>query len=308
MKERKSISLSADGSGGKRIKLFSRNTVDLSRFDRNAILHIASFLSAIDLAYLGRTCTTFGVAKDGWPQRSLADEAAHQNFKSTATDVEKNALQRYDDESDTALLRQLYLLREPLEFKQIIGNHIYYISEESKSTISMQRCSHPCCAISNLVMRRGKHFVTFNVSQETGGYYIDFGVIRPLPGWDQRGLESFDPVTIDLSDILYQELVAERTERWGISIANCCSYNCRDGLCYWSNWYDSDEEQWEGAESLSENGTIGLLLDLDEGSMTVYKNKRRLGVIMRGLSGEYCWYTSVSSPGDTVSIERGPLP
>ena len=52
---------------------------------------------------------------------------------------------------------------------------------------------------------------------------------------------------------------------------------------------------------------MGLLLDLEEGTLTVYKNGRRLGVMMEGLSGEYCWYTTIGS-SITVSIERGALP
>eukprot|EP01046_Picozoa_sp_COSAG06_P038611 COSAG06_NODE_4471_length_4220_cov_5.208202_9_plen_40_part_01 len=39
-----------------------------------------------------------------------------------------------------------------------------------------------------------------------------------------------------------------------------------------------------------EEGTrIGMLLGLDQGSMTVYKDDERLGVVATGLSGEYCW-------------------
>ena len=39
-----------------------------------------------------------------------------------------------------------------------------------------------------------------------------------------------------------------------------------------------------------EEGTrIGMLLGLDQGSMTVYKNDERLGVMATGLSGEYSW-------------------
>ena len=34
---------------------------------------------------------------------------------------------------------------------------------------------------------------------------------------------------------------------------------------------------------------IGMLLDLDQGSMTIYKNDKKLGVMMtEGLSGDYC--------------------
>ena len=44
----------------------------------------------------------------------------------------------------------------------------------------------------------------------------------------------------------------------------------------------------------SETGDcVELLLDLDQGSMTVYKNDERLGVMVAsGLSGEYCWAVS----------------
>ena len=34
---------------------------------------------------------------------------------------------------------------------------------------------------------------------------------------------------------------------------------------------------------------IGMLLDLDEGTMTVFKNGRRLGVMTKGLTGKKSW-------------------
>jgi hypothetical protein len=54
---------------------------------------------------------------------------------------------------------------------------------------------------------------------------------------------------------------------------------------------------------------IGLLLDLDQGSMTVCKNDERLGVMVRsGLSGEYCWAVSVGFQGGSVRIEHAVAP
>ena len=85
-------------------------------------------------------------------------------------------------------------------------------------------------------------------------------------------------------------------------------YDCSEGDCFWSDWSDYSGEQWEGAKSLKGDGTIGLLLDLDEGTLTVYKNGRRLGVMKSGLSGEYCWFVSMYEGDSTVSIERGTLP
>ena len=50
----------------------------------------------------------------------------------------------------------------------------------------------------------------------------------------------------------------------------------------------------QGGVAASEIGDcVELLLDLDQGSMTVYKNDERLGVMVAsGLSGEYCWAVS----------------
>jgi hypothetical protein len=36
-----------------------------------------------------------------------------------------------------------------------------------------------------------------------------------------------------------------------------------------------------------------MLLDLDQGTMTIYKNDKWLGVMATGLSGEYCWAVAI---------------
>ena len=52
---------------------------------------------------------------------------------------------------------------------------------------------------------------------------------------------------------------------------------------------------------------IGMLLDLDEGTLSVYKNGRKLGVMKRGLAGHYCWVVSLLE-GTQISIKRRPVP
>lgn len=308
MSEKRSAAFTEDGPAAKRIKLSSGSTVDLSTLDGNVVLYAASFLSATDLVHLGRTCSRFGVSKYD-QQRSLTNESARQTFECNATDDIRNALPQYDGESDVSLLHQLHLLHKPLEFKQLIGNHIHYTPEKSRTQVSMGTNGQGRnCAVSNFVMRGGKHFSSFAISQEADKCYIDIGVIRPLPGWNKKGLDSFDPVYVYKFHDVSQDLLAERTEKWGTSDINCCSYYCEHGNCCWSNWSDFHTEQYEGMESFNENGTIGLLLDLDEGTLTVYKNGRLLGVMKKGLFGEYCWYISMTSRGDTVSIKRGTLP
>ena len=61
---------------------------------------------------------------------------------------------------------------------------------------------------------------------------------------------------------------------------------------------------WEGIEGTREASfKIGLELDLDEGTLDVYKNGRRLGTLMSGLVGEYCWVVSFIAEF-SVSIGR----
>ena len=50
--------------------------------------------------------------------------------------------------------------------------------------------------------------------------------------------------------------------------------------------------------------TVGLLLDLDSGTLSVFKDGRKLGVMKEGLSGAYCWFVSSSEIKCTVKIER----
>ena len=58
---------------------------------------------------------------------------------------------------------------------------------------------------------------------------------------------------------------------------------------------------------MKESGKIGLLLDLDEGTLSVFMEGRRLGVVNDGLDGEYCWFVAVDS-ACAISMSRGEAP
>lgn len=54
---------------------------------------------------------------------------------------------------------------------------------------------------------------------------------------------------------------------------------------------------------------VGLLLDLDSGTLAVYKNDQRLGILSTELAGgEYCWAATLFAAGSSVRIEKKPLP
>ena len=82
-----------------------------------------------------------------------------------------------------------------------------------------------------------------------------------------------------------------------------CFYTTYDGACYPSY------NHWEGRQNATELGDrIGLLLDLDQGTMTVYKNDERLGVMATELSGEYSWAVSMWDQGESARIEAAEVP
>ena len=66
---------------------------------------------------------------------------------------------------------------------------------------------------------------------------------------------------------------------------------------------------WEGMHSATEQGDrIGMLLDLGQGSMTVWKNDEKLGAMQaEGLSAPLCWAVSLAQ-GSTARIESAEAP
>jgi hypothetical protein len=130
-------------------------------------------------------------------------------------------------------------------------------------------------AASKAVMRAGRHYAQFTVMSGSGMF---FGVIRP--GWDVEG-----------GDDAYM-------------VHGHCFYHTSGGSCC------PGYHGWDGMQAAREQGDrIGLLLDLDQGSMTVYKNDERLGVMATGLSGEYSWAVALyGRHGDSARIEPAPAP
>ena len=105
------------------------------------------------------------------------------------------------------------------------------------------------------------------------------GVIRP--GWDVEGGEN------------------------AFAVDGHCFYETYNGLRYPGPNYD-----WEGRQSAEEQGDrIGMLLDLDQGSMSIWKNGERLGVMRaEGLTGPLCWAAVLAGQGDSGRIESAPIP
>jgi hypothetical protein len=91
---------------------------------------------------------------------------------------------------------------------------------------------------------------------------------------------------------------------WAQDVQGHSFYSTFNGTRY------PDDSYWEGMQSAREGDRIGLLLDLDAGSLTVYKNDERLGVMQEsGLTdaGGYRWAVALCSEGDSARIDTLPV-
>ena len=202
-----------------------------------------------------------------------------------------------------------------------------------------QNCTALC---TDYVMTSGRHYAKFTVSslddwcEEYWRYfYCRLGIMRPI-GVDLRRVpwNSWDPMNDQLLfGLSRDESFADYLKRtgacaWGEGDIHCCFYYDFDGSCEWSNWNSkvdgiTTDLSWDGRLGCTSlhGGTreYGLLLDLDAGTLSMYEGNRYgedkfLGVMMSGLTGEYCWVASILAQAhgtphqQNVRIERAPVP
>jgi len=310
----------APATNSKRQKTEDGSTTNLAHFNQDILVAIASYLKASDMVNLAFTSKKFGCKNH--IDKSLVEVSA-ERLLDARTEYEKNALPQYQGESSLTLLRELELLRSPLTFDQLIGRGLDTNLLSTKLICPEERCTKGAAVCSRHIMRSGRHYATFRKCT-SGGWldHVQFGIIRPISSqWEEKNLEEFDP-TYDLSCQHLPDLLSEKNSRWGDGSVHCCAYNCgTGGHCMWSNWkrecVDIPGDYWRGMRFLGRNVTLGLLLDLDVGTLTVYHNERKLGVMKSGLSGEYCWFVCPDHNYDSeahmydrgdITIKRGTPP
>ena len=118
--------------------------------------------------------------------------------------------------------------------------------------------------------------------------------------FDDGELDQFSPGTRRY----WGYLIGERTDRWSDSNVHCCSLHTA-GHFYRHDW--TSDQPGKRIVGYQDEVLIGLLLDLVEGTLSVYQSGQRLETLIDGLSGEYCWYATVYYQA-TISIERGSAP
>ena len=190
------------------------------------------------------------------------------------TDQERGWVPRRERESWLGLMQGVELLRRAAVFGRSHAS-VTLCDGGSQATRSAAMSDADYTAASEGVMQVGRHYAQFTAL--TPFPNITFGVIRT--DWDAE--EDFD----------------------AYRVPGHCFYVTDEGSHY------PGGHDWQGMQAAEEGDRIGLLLDLDQGSMTVYKNDERLGVMVTsGLIGPYCWAAELHDEGDSVRIERADAP
>ena len=271
-------------------------------FNSDSLFKIASYLPADGLLSLTLTCRRFGIGGDGVESLSLVEETARRIVQDIATEEEKNALPMYDKDNWLSKYKYLQSLRMPLAFDQHAESIEYVEGNKSRVDNNNSTSGGWVTAFSNNIMMAGKHYASFEVdSRSSDSLFV--GVMRP--GEAMQSAQG-----CPMSPLFYQHFTQHKGSLPYNNSVNCCMYSSyTGGHCYSHDWGEgaSVREAWDGMERLSGSYTIGMLLDLDEGTLSVYKNGRKLGVMKRGLAGQYCWVASLAV-GTQVTIKRGTVP
>ena len=214
------------------------------------------------------------------------EEVARQTVRTRATDYEMSSLPKYVIGTATwlSILRRFENL---FSFDVLLGGYIEHPNGDKTTVRGTSHYFGSVAVSSGYVMSSGAHYAEFQI---TGSPCI--GIVRPMPGLDTGAYrEGFDFTGLDL----YPAFLAQRSDEWGDGDVHACDYSCDVGTMSWSDWGDEASlgVDWEGMEGCRVGDVVGMLLNLDEGTLTVYKNKRRLGVMKGGLSGPYCWYAEL---------------
>ena len=195
-----------------------------------------------------------------------------------------------------------------LKFDTLLGGCIEHPSD-GRTSVVFGTYNNECfgtAVASNYVMESGVRYAEF--------FIIDglpcMGIARPMPNLDTARFANETRFGF-FCNYLYGDFLTERTDEWGDGNVCVCKYSSDKGSMKWTNWDGEGDDgiliaeglDWEGMDDSESDDTIGMLLNLDEGTLKVYKNGRRLGVMKDGLSGPYCWYATMQELSE-VSIKR----
>ena len=145
-------------------------------FNTDTLSKIISYLPSVDLLNLAVTCKRFGQSNidDGL---SLIEKSAHIAVQDIATEEQLATLPYYNGENSLANYHYLQFIRGPLVFDQLVGGAEYVNVRDKTCVRHSGNDSYWATAISNNILRSGKHYVTFE--SRNSHRSVLAGVMRP---------------------------------------------------------------------------------------------------------------------------------
>ena len=268
-------------------------------FNSDTLSKIISYLPSVDVLNLALTSKRFGISDD--EKQSVIKKSTHITIQDLATEEQLAALPHYDGESSLADYHYLQFLRGPLTFDQLVAS-AEYVNNGDKSSVTNNSIFTWGTAFSNNILRAGKHYASFNFNSRHNNVFV--GVMRP--GQANENASDF-PVRKEFFQHFSPSIECNNNN----NSLHCGMYYAYSGKCLSSDWSSSDipvVETWVGLEPAASGDDVGLLLDLDEGTLAVYKDGRKLGVMKSGLAGPYCWVVSMFHKDSQITIKRGTVP
>ena len=230
---------------------------------------IAASLSVRDLSRLACAGPRFSLHKCitvAGEALCIVDAAARRQVEGAPIE-EQEWMHRRGTESWRRILRELEALRAPLTFTRV---HHSIVVDEGGSRATKpgdvdEQDFGARCALGSQIMRAGKHFVQLTDCSQAGMGSLEY-CVRPAD-WDPQG----------------EGDTVRRFPRYGEAL---------------SAWYSVD---YESRAMPSDNLVIGLLLDLDVGSFSVYQKRgvRRTaeGQLLLPSEEEAVWHRAKSIRG-----------
>jgi hypothetical protein len=245
----------------------------LGELETELMTHICCFLDAKDLSRLASVSRSFGCSKTTARQKlSVVGEAA-QRWVLARTAEEQAWVAHWP-----RWLRRMHEILHPAAI--FSRSHSEAAVSQCGGVVTRSRREGSSwylyrTAASATVMRQGRHYAVFTVAKK-GSYNMFLGLIRP--SWD-----------VNCDDRAYR-------------VSEHCFYSTNGGQCFPRN------RDWMSMQSATEGDKIGLLLSCDSGSLTVFKNGERLGVMATGLDGEYSWAVSMAGAASIAHIQPDAAP
>jgi hypothetical protein len=135
---------------------------------------------------------------------------------------------------------------------------------------------------------KGCHTLALSGSMQSGQHWVEFQVSGSNDAH----------IGVARSSVQVEKPGYEQAEFWGVGLYG------KGGL-YNNSGTDCEYDGCQSFERSELPGLIGMCLDSNLGTLTVYKNGTKLGIaVTAGLTGEFCWAYSPDAIGASVRVER----